>query len=192
MSPLIALMLFGFMFVIALSLTLWAALTLGGGSHRAEDERHEVAYVPLGAPRPVWRSEENEASRAGGIERRSLPSSDLADGRRSTDQTERRTGLPAAVHSAPNAHVASGSVASGRVTGGSVASGRVAGGRFAVDSVATDTVSSDTVASGTVDSGQISADGNRSNDDFRGARARVTQRPNHDDAFERFLENDRD
>jgi len=164
-SPLVALLLFGFMFVIALSLTIWAALTLGDQTRRAEAESQSVAYVPLGSSRPVWRSEENEVRKAGGIERRSQPSGERADGRRSTDPAERRTGLPPVPQPVPAASPVNkdeNHSAGGPADGG--ASG-IAG---------------------------ASAGGGRSNDEFRGARATVTQRPNNDDAFERFLENDRD
>src|SRR3546814_3919894 len=51
--PLVALLLFGFMFVIALSLTIWAALTLGDESRRLEDDSPAVAYVPRSEERRV-------------------------------------------------------------------------------------------------------------------------------------------
>ncbi|HZJ09725.1 MAG TPA: hypothetical protein VFD39_08525 [Trueperaceae bacterium] len=185
MSPLVALLLFGFMFVIALSLTIWAALTLGDQTRRAEAESQSVAYVPLGSSRPVWRSEENEVRKAGGIERRSQPSGERADGRRSTDPAERRTGLPPVPQPVPAAspvnkdeNHSAGGPADGRAGDGAGGpAGDGAGGP------------ADGGASGIAGA---SAGGGRSNDEFRGARATVTQRPNNDDAFERFLENDRD
>lgn len=144
MSPLVALMLFGFMFVIALSLTLWAALTLGDGRHRVEHDDSEVAYVPLSAPRPVWRREDNDSKEPQGIERRKGSTRDDVAGRRRTDVTARRTGLPTVEAAEPPTKV--------------------------------DTPSRS----------------NKGNDEYRGARATVIQRPNNDDAFERFLENERD
>ena len=58
MSPLVILTLFGFMFVIVLCLTLWAALTLGGSRRRPAAAIEEEAYptAPLGKL-PVWRSD---------------------------------------------------------------------------------------------------------------------------------------
>lgn len=86
MTPLVGLTVFGYMFVIAVCLTLWAALTLrdGGRLRRAApDERAQAAEpapkrVSTGLPpqrtgerthervgdRPMWRAEERVAPRA--------------------------------------------------------------------------------------------------------------------------------
>lgn len=69
MDPLVALVLFGFFFVVALCLTAWAALTLGDRTRRPDEVQRgarqagrpgSVAYVPLetaqAAKAQVWRS----------------------------------------------------------------------------------------------------------------------------------------
>jgi len=137
------------MFVIALSLTLWAALTLGDGRRIEDEEPTSVAYVPFGGERPVWRREENEPGVVG-FERRA------------SEQPVRRTGLPPLPERAPV--VAPRPEREERTDAGKKADAR----------------------------SNESLHGGAKNDDFRGARATVTQRPNHDDAFERFLDNDRD
>ena len=113
MPPLVALVLFGFLFVIALCLTLWAALTMGDKTRRHQPSvarggrSSGVSYVPMAPTKPlVWR---------GG--------------------TQPRPTTPA--------------------------------------------VDADTRSPG-------------SNDDYRGARAVVTPRPVTEDAFERFIENEKD
>lgn len=161
MSPLVALLLFGFMFVIALSLTLWAALTLGDARRRGVDDDPEVDYVPFGSARPVWREEAGAAPRVSGIERRAGGHDARGPGRRGEAPPERRTGLPPPADTGP-------AVAERQRPRVVVTQPRTA-------------PEVDTEPS-TV----------RRNDDYRGARATVTQRPNHDDAFERFLENERD
>ena len=142
MSPLAALLLIGFLFVIALCLTVWAAMSLAAAPRR-HAEREREAYVPLSRPEaPVWRAE------------------------RGTARAERGTAASRTVAPAP---VAGGTVpAYGRTT----VTARV---------------------KGTAASPQPATPERRgSNDDVRGAKAKVTQRPNLDDAFERFLENERD
>lgn len=151
------------MFVIALSLTLWAALTLGDSRGAQDDEHANVDYVPFGTTRPVWREDANE-TRVAGFERRAADSKGLSARRRGDEQPERRTGLPPLPVGLPEAH---DERAKPRVTAPSAA------------------VADNGGASGP-------ATDERRNDEFRGARARVTQRPNHDDAFERFLDNERD
>lgn len=118
MPPLVALVLFGFLFVIALCLTVWAALTLGDKTRRLEPGQARgakgggrVSYVPMAPTKPlVWR---------GGTQPR-----------------------PAAKASV----------------------------------IATDDAAKPAV----------------SNDDYRGAKAVVTSRPVTEDAFERFIENEKD
>lgn len=118
MPPLVALVLFGFLFIIALCLTVWAALTLGDQTRRHEPDAvrrgsgaGSVSYVPMAPTQAlVWR---------GG--------------------TQPRTPAQASIE-------------------------------------------------GVDDSKQHSI----SNDDYRGARAVVTPRPATEDAFERFIENEKD
>ena len=173
MSPLVALLLFGFMFVIALSLTVWAALTLRDGPRAADEAADEVSYVPLGGERRVWRREEAARAPLAGFERRSGASGTAAkrarsaDGRRASDRPALSTGLPAVT---PQAAVPLAPAVS---TGEELRPQRAA--QVTVRGAA-----------------GASADGQKSNDEYRGARATVTQRPNNDDAFERFLENNRD
>lgn len=115
MPPLVALVLFGFLFVVALCLTIWAALTMGDQTRRTEPRtalggksEGRVSYVPMAPTKPlVWR---------GGTQPR------------------------------PTAHA------------------------------------------GESDTGRPTV----SNDDYRGARAVVTPRPVTEDAFERFMENEKD
>jgi len=128
-------MLIGFLFVIALCLTVWAAMSLAAAPRR-HDERERDAYVPLSRPEaPVWRAERGAA--------------------------------------------ASRTVAPAPVAGGAVP----AYGRTTVTAR----------VKGTAASPQPATPERRgSNDDVRGAKAKVTQRPNLDDAFERFLENERE
>ena len=159
MSPLVALLLFGFMFVIALSLTIWAALTLGDGRRLAEDEDNEVSYVPLSGSHQVWRRDDAAKETLAGIERRGQQSVRRADGRRDSDRAPRSTGLPAV---SPQAAVP---VTPSPRWGDAPADPPAA---------------------------QVTVRSHKSNDEYRGARATVTQRPNNDDAFERFLENNRD
>ena len=166
MSPLVALLLFGFMFVIALSLTLWAALTVGDSRRGQEDEPAGVAYVPFGASRPVWREDANEP-RVAGFERRAADSKGHSARRRSDVQPERRTGLPPP-------------------------SGPAEGSELRVTPRVVSTPASGTESNATSVTAATDATVDRRNDEFRGARARVTQRPNNDDAFERFLDNERD
>lgn len=117
-QPLVALVLFGFVFVIALCLTVWATLTMGDQTRRAKSadshgatSRPSVAYVPMAPTKPqVWRGGSQATAHVGS------PSQPVVDG--------------------PTKPVAS-------------------------------------------------------NDDFRGARAVVTPRPVTEDAFERFIENER-
>lgn len=163
MSPLVALLVFGFMFVIALSLTIWAALTLGDARGPADQEDDAVSYVPLGTHRPVWRREEAERTPLSGLERRSQPSLERADGRRGSDKSATTTGLSRGLPTvSPQA---------------------------AVPVVPVVDPPPEPRSEPSV---QVTARSHKSNDDYRGARATVTQRPNNDDAFERFLENDRD
>lgn len=116
--PLVALVLFGFVFVIALCLTVWAALTMGDQTRRSEPagargaaDRPSVAYVPMAATKPpVWRGAAQSHPKV------AAPLNPVADA----------TSKPSP-----------------------------------------------------------------SNDDFRGARAVVTPRPVTEDAFERFIENER-
>ena len=116
--PLVALVLFGFVFVIALCLTVWAALTMGDQTRRAEPAASRraggsasVAYVPMAPSKPpVWR-------------------------------------------------------------GGTQATANVTASSQPVTEASTKQVPS--------------------NDDYRGARAVVTPRPVTEDAFERFIENER-
>ena len=113
MPPLVALVLFGFLFIIALCLTVWAALTMSDqtrrhqpGVARGAKSAGRVTYVPMAAAKPlVWRGSTMPR-----------PSVGEADNGRSTV----------------------------------------------------------------------------SNDDYRGARAVVTPRPVTEDAFERFIENEKD
>ena len=117
-QPLVALVLFGFVFVIALCLTVWATLTIGDQTRRVESadsrrttSRPSVAYVPMAPTKPqVWRGGSQTTAHA------SSTSQPIVDG--------------------PAKPVAS-------------------------------------------------------NDDYRGARAVVTPRPVTEDAFERFIENER-
>ncbi len=123
MSPLVALLLIGFLFVIALCLTVWAALSWFSSPPRARDDARPT-YVPLtrGLPEgPVWRAGSSSAPAAA--------VDDARAGRRLEKQEARET------------------------------------------------------ASAVVSQ--------RRNDDFRGANATVTQRPNLDDAFDRFLDQER-
>jgi hypothetical protein len=116
--PLVALVLFGFLFLIALCLTVWAALTMGDQTRRYDPETARrgagggrVSYVPMAPTKPlVWR---------GG--------------------TQPRPSATTAAHGA--------------------------------DDRPRPTVS---------------------NDDYRGAKAVVTPRPVTEDAFERFIENEKD
>ena len=146
MSPLVALVLIGFLFVIALCLTVWAALSLAASPRRGR-EADEVEYVPLArtGSAPVWRAEGPGRSAASGM--------------------GTTTVAPAARGPAPAA-------------GGSAAP---AFGRTTVTA---------RVKSAAVDP-QPATERRASNDDHRGAKAKVTQRPNLDDAFERFLEHER-
>lgn len=168
MSPLVALLLFGFMFVIALSLTLWAALTLGDSRRGHDDEQANVDYVPFGTTRPVWREDAND-SRVAGFERRGADSKGLTARRRGDEQSERRTGLPPLPIGPAEAN----------------------DGRDRLRVITTPASGADNGAASVVAADER-RDDERRNDEFRGARARVTQRPNHDDAFERFLDNERD
>lgn len=123
MSPLVALVLIGFLFVIALCLTVWAALSWVSGPPRSRED-NRATYVPLsrGVPRgPVWRA--------------GTPSA------------------PAVAASDP--------------------------------AVRTAARQSPEPEAGTVTVRE------RRNDEFRGANATVTQRPNLDDAFDRFLDQER-
>lgn len=123
MSPLVALVLIGFLFVIALCLTVWAALSWVSGPQRPREDTR-ATYVPLsrGEPRgPVWRA--------------GTPSAPAVA---ASDPTVRR-----AASQAPESEA------------------------------------------GTVTVRE------RRNDEFRGANATVTQRPNLDDAFDRFLDQER-
>lgn len=128
-------MLIGFLFVIALCLTVWAALSLAASPRRREEQ--EPDYVPLSrsAEAPVWR-----AGRG--------PSTGM-----STAPAAGTTGAAAAP-------------AYGRTT----VTARVKPGAA---------------------SPQPTKDGRAAQDDRRGAKAKVTQRPNLDDAFERFLDHER-
>lgn len=64
MPPLVTLVLVGFLFLVALCLAIWAALTLGDRTRRyvpnpsrAKTGPERVAYVPMNqAQQPVWRS----------------------------------------------------------------------------------------------------------------------------------------
>ena len=159
MSPLVALLLFGFMFVIALSLTIWAALTLGDGRRVAEEDDSEGTYVPLNGRQQVWRREDAARAPLSGIERRGHQGAGPTEGRRVSDRPPLVTGLPAG---SPQAAVPVAPAS--------------AWGDEPSDQPAV----------------QVTVRSHKSNDEYRGARATVTQRPNNDDAFERFLENNRD
>ncbi len=139
-SPLAGLVLLGFLFVIALCLAIWAALSLAGAPDRAE--RDQVSYVPLS------RTEEAVSVR---------------------DSKVWRAGSGAGPRAQPATSAASPVVP---VVGRTTVTARVKGVR---------------PTEAEPDQPGRSA----SNDDHRGARARVTQRPNLDDAFERFLDNER-
>ncbi len=136
MSPLAALVFIGFLFVIALCLTLWAALSLAAAPRRGEG-REEVTYVPLsrGAEAPVWRAER-------GVKTAGAPSG---------------------------------------------AAGTVGGAAPPTQGRATVTARAKSGAAPQ----PATPDRRPSNDELRGAKAKVTQRPNLDDAFERFLEHER-
>lgn len=118
MPPLVALVLFGFLFVVALCLTIWATLTLGDQTRSYEPDAalrgggdRRVTYAPMTPTKPlVWRGSQQP-----------------------------RPSAPAA-------------------------------------------------ALGKDDPLKPSP----SNDDYRGARAVVTQRPVTEDAFERFIESEKD
>ncbi|HEX7038753.1 MAG TPA: hypothetical protein VF202_01410 [Trueperaceae bacterium] len=145
MSPLAALVFIGFLFVIALCLAVWAALSLAAAPRR-RDERERVAYVPLSRPAeaPVWRAERGASSAR----------------------------QPAAQASGRTPATAAGTV------GGS----------------ATPSVGRATVTARVKGPAAPQADAperRAGNDERRGAKAQVTQRPNLDDAFERFLEHER-
>lgn len=123
MSPLVALVLIGFLFVIALCLTVWAALSWVSNPPRSREDTR-TKYVPLTRgvpPGPVWRAGTSSA--------------------------------PSVATSEPSVHRSAGSTSEPEE-----------------DKV--------TVRE-------------RRNDEFRGANATVTQRPNLDDAFDRFLDQER-
>lgn len=125
MPPLVALVLFGFVFIIALCLTVWAALTmrdqtrrLEPGASRRAGRDAQVSYVPMASP-------------------------------------------GAAASSVPKVW-----------RGGSQATSKVAA---PLKASSTESVVKPAPT----------------NDEFRGARAVVTPRPVTEDAFERFIENER-
>lgn len=154
MSPLVALLLIGFLFVIALCLTIWAALSWVAAPRRSESEE-KPSYVPLtrGAPHAgVWRAG-TATSMAGAPAGAAGPT--RADERgRSTPRAEDED--TSSQRRAVRAHVDEGAA--------------VAPQRLEADGVRVQ---------------------QRRNDDFRGANASVTQRPNLDDAFDRFLDHER-
>ena len=124
MPPLVALVLVGFVFIIALCLTVWAALTMRDQTRRVDPgvarrgaRDAQVSYVPMASPGKVA----------------------------SSGPTVWRGGSHASAKVAPPLKPASESAVKPAPT----------------------------------------------NDEFRGARAVVTPRPVTEDAFERFIENER-
>lgn len=143
-SPLAGLVLLGFLFVIALCLAIWAALSLAGAPDLAE--RDQVSYVPLSRTEEAVSVRDSKVWRAG---------SGASSGARPRAQ-------PATSAASPVVPVVGRTTVTARVKGAPPTEAEPdQPGRSA------------------------------SNDDHRGARARVTQRPNLDDAFERFLDNER-
>ena len=141
MSPLAALVFIGFLFVIALCLTVWAALSLAAAPRR-EEEREEVTYAPLSraAEAPVWRAERPTPAR-----RAPAPAAEAVGGT-VVPTAYGRTTVTARVRESANSPQATAPERQGRAR----------------------------------------------DDDVRGAKAKVTQRPNLDDAFERFLEHEKE
>ncbi len=218
-TPLVGLTVFGYMFLIAMCLTVWAALTLrdGSSSQRAGREEDAPARERTGLPpqrlgeRPVWRAEERGASGARtGLDREGrsarlsperAPRASLGEPRTSRDGIETvplRSGLPEVAPRDPAE--GTGSVRPvmdlGRET-------RREPGRTVT---ARKLVVSETTNGPTVERERPrqpepqdqapprpsteSAERRVSNDDVRGAKAVVKQR-SLDDAFDRFIEVDR-
>jgi len=153
-SPLVALLLIGFLFVIALCLTIWAALSWVAAPRRPEAEE-KTSYVPLtrGAPHTgVWRA--GTATAMAGTPTGAAAPARSEDRGRGGSRTEEQGA--ASARQAVRAHVDDDAV--------------VAPQRLEADSVRVR---------------------QRRNDDYRGANASVTQRPNLDDAFDRFLDHER-
>src|SRR5690606_17144081 len=139
-SPLAGLVLLGFLFVIALCLAIWAALSLAGAPDRAE--RDQVSYVPLSRREEAVSVRDSKVWRAGsGAAPRAQPATSAAS---PVVPVVGRTTVTARVKGAPPTEAKPDQPGRGA-----------------------------------------------SNDDHRGARARVTQRPNLDDAFARVLDNER-
>ncbi len=194
MTPLVGLTVFGYMFVIAVCLTLWAALTLRDGS-RARRAQREAPTERDDAPparatglppqrlgeRPVWRAEERSAQRPARdrVEtvplRSGLPEVAPPDPAEGTGRVRPVTDLPREPRREP---------------------GRTVTAKKLVVSETGDPATADRghQAEAPVRSSSHArlepTERRVSNDDVRGAKAVVKQR-SLDDAFDRFIEVDR-